>query len=258
MDARLVRDDGCVSGKGERVSDDAARERATTATGTLVLFDIDGTLLRGMPPAHRRAICDAAAAVYGTPLAPDDLGTTAGMTDSAIAWRALRTAGLPDAAIEAGMPTFFAAAADAYARHVPTDLRPYHTPHAAETLAWLTERGAALGLVTGNIERVAWIKLRAARLGAYFGCGAFGDEAIERDVLPAMAVARAFACFGRDFAPEHTYVVGDTPADVACGLACGLRTIAVATGPIHSLAELRAAGAHEAFADLGGLRAMGW
>ena len=246
------------------MSDDAAVEQTTVTTGnhslagTLVLFDIDGTLLRGMPPAHRRAICDAAAAVYGAHIAPADLGTTAGMTDSAIAWRALRAAGLDDAEIEGGMPAFFTAAAEAYTQHVPADLRPYYTPHAAETLAWLAERGADLGLVTGNIERIAWIKLRAARLDAYFGCGAFGDEAIERDVLPALAVSRAQECFGRTFAPERIYVVGDTPADVACGLACGLRTIAVATGPIHSAAELRAAGAHEAFADLSGLREMDW
>ena len=243
---------------------DEALEQTTTMAGhhslsaTLVLFDIDGTLLRGMPPAHRRAICDAAAAVYGAQLAPDDLGSTAGMTDSAIAWRALRAARLDDAAIEAGMPAFFAAAAETYTQHVPADLSPYYTPHAAETLAWMSERGVALGLVTGNIERIAWIKLRAARLDAYFGCGAFGDEAIERDGLPALAVGRAKACFGREFAPRRIYVVGDTPADVACGLACGLRTIAVATGPIHSIAELRAAGAHEAFANLRGLRKMDW
>ncbi len=225
---------------------------------TLVLFDIDGTLLRRMPPAHRQAICDAMAAIYGTQLAPEDLGSTAGMTDSAIAWRVLRAAGANDAVIASGMPAFFAAAAEAYLRHVPDDLRPYYTPHAAETLAWLAECGGALGLVTGNIARIAWIKLRAARLDEYFGCGAFGDESVERDGLPALALARARERFDHDFAPERVYVVGDTPADVACGLACGRRTIAVATGPVHSLAELRAAGAHAAFANLSGLRRMAW
>lgn len=231
---------------------------------TLVLFDIDGTLLRRMPPAHRQAICDALTAVYGAHLAPDallrpeNLGQTAGMTDSAIAWRTLRTVGVDDAAIAAGMPAFFGAAAEVYARQVPDDLRPYYTPHAAETLSWLAERGVALGLVTGNIARIAWIKLRAARLDGYFGCGAFGDEAIERDGLPALAVERAHERFRRGFDPERVYVVGDTPADVACGLACGLRTIAIATGPVHSLAELRAAGAHAAYPDLSALREMDW
>jgi phosphoglycolate phosphatase len=231
---------------------------------TLVLFDIDGTLLRRMPPAHRQAICDALDAVYSAHLGaeiifrPEDLGQTAGMTDAAIAWRALRAAGVPDAIIAAGLAEFYAAAATAYERHVPADLRSYYTPHVAETLDWLAAQGAALGLVTGNIAHIAWTKLRAARLDTYFGCGAFGDEAIERERLPALAVPRACERFDRAFALDHVYVVGDTPADVACGLACSLRTVAVATGPAHSLAELRAAGAHYTFADLRGLREMTW
>src|SRR6478609_8915030 len=97
--------------------------------GMLFLFDIDGTLLRRMPPAHRQALCDAAHAVYGVELGPLDLGQTAGMTDSAIAWRVLRAAGVPAEAIAEGLPDFFAAAGEAYTRHVPTDLRPYQIAH---------------------------------------------------------------------------------------------------------------------------------
>src|SRR5215467_13746736 len=100
---------------------------------SLLLFDIDGTLLRRMPPAHRQAVCDALADVYGAHLTPDtlmrpeDLGQTAGMTDSAIARRALRAAHVPDDTIAAGLPAFFEVAAQAYARHVPANLQPYHT-----------------------------------------------------------------------------------------------------------------------------------
>jgi phosphoglycolate phosphatase len=219
----------------------------------LFLFDIDGTLLRGMPPAHRQAICDAAREVYEVRLEPGDLGTTAGMTDTAIIVRALRAAGMDDTDISAGLPAFFAAAGAAYERHVPADLRPFHTPHAEATLVWLADRGAALGLVTGNVERIAWIKLRAAGMAEYFACGGFGDEAEAREELPPLALARAQARFGREFPPERVYVVGDTPADVACGAACGLRTVGIATGSIHSLDQLRASGADYAFADLGGL-----
>jgi phosphoglycolate phosphatase-like HAD superfamily hydrolase len=147
----------------------------------LFLFDIDGTLLRRMPPAHRQAICDAAQAVYGVALGPADLGMTAGMTDSAIAWRTLRAAGVPAETITGGLPAFFVAAAGAYERHVPDDLRPYQIAHVVETLGWLRERDAALGLVTGNIERIAWTKLAAAGLAEWFACGAFGDEAAARE-----------------------------------------------------------------------------
>lgn len=222
----------------------------------LFLFDIDGTLLRHMPPAHRQAISDAARAVFGVALETDGLGQTAGMTDTAIARRVLLAAGVPEATITHGLPAFYAAAADAYTRHVPDDLRPYLTPHARESLEWLGEVGASLGLVTGNIQRIAWTKLRAAGLDIYFGCGAFGDEAEAREDLPPLAVARARDSFGRDFAPAITYVVGDTPADIACGAAWGLRTIAVATGPIHDLDTLRACAPDHAFADLRELVAL--
>jgi len=219
----------------------------------LFLFDIDGTLLRRMPPAHRQAICDAALAVYGVRVAPGAMGGTAGMTDTAIARRVLLGAGVPLDEFADGLPAFYAAAADAYERHVPADLRPYHTPHAAEALEWLAGRGAALALVTGNVERIAWTKLRAAGLADRFRCGGFGDEAEAREELPPLAVARAREAFGRDFAPAETYVIGDTPADVACGAASGLRTVGVATGPEHSLDHLRACSPDYLFEDLRGL-----
>lgn len=219
----------------------------------LFLFDIDGTLLRRMPPVHRQAVCDAALAVYGVSLGPHELGETAGMTDTAIIRRALLTAGLPTDAIEAGLPAFFSTAAGLYEQSVPDDLSAYHTPHAHAILEWLASQQAALALVTGNIQRIAWAKLRAAGLAHFFACGGFGDEAEAREQLPPLALERSRAAFARDFPPTHTYVIGDTPADVACGAACALRTVAVATGPIHSLAQLRAAGADHVFEDLSGL-----
>ena len=219
----------------------------------LFLFDIDGTLLRSMPPVHRAAICAGMRAVYGIDLANDQLGTTAGMTDTAIGARVLREAGISEEAIAEGLPRFFSVAADYYDEHVPDDLSAYTTPHCREALDWLAELGASLALVTGNIERIAWRKLGAARIDAYFSCGGFGDEAESRNDLPPLAFARAERVFGRAFAKDRTFVVGDTPHDVACGAASGLRTVAVATGPYHSVAELLASGADYAFEDLRGL-----
>src|SRR5262249_31422466 len=146
-------------------------------------------------------------------------------------------------------------ASTAYERHVPADLSPYHTPHAQEALAWLSERGTHLGLVTGNIERVAWVKLAAAGLAGYFECGAFGDEAEAREVLPPRAVERASQIFGCPYSPDEVYVVGDTPADIACGAASCYRTVAVATGP-HSVDALRECGPDYAFEDLGAIFAL--
>jgi phosphoglycolate phosphatase-like HAD superfamily hydrolase len=222
----------------------------------LLLFDIDGTLLRHMPPAHRQALCDAALAIYGVRVDPAVMGRTAGMTDTAIARRLLLAAGVGDDTLQAGLPALYAAAAEAYTRHVPADLRLYHTPHAVATLSWLAEQGAALGLVTGNIERIARTKLAAAGLDEYFRCGAFGDEAEAREALPPLALGRAREVFGRDFAPREVYVVGDTPSDIACGVASGLRTVGVATGPDHSLEHLSACAPDYLFADLSGLRTL--
>ncbi len=222
----------------------------------LFLFDIDGTLLRRMPPAHRQALCDAALEVFGVCVAPGEMGLTAGMTDTAIARRMLLGAGVPEDEIAAGLERFFALSAEAYRRHVPEDLTPYHTPHALATLDWLRERSVALGLVTGNVERIAEVKLAAARMDGYFACGAFGDEAEAREALPPLALARARQTFKRDFAPEETYIVGDTPADISCGAAHGLRTIAVATGPAHALDDLRGCAPDHLFADLSGVKTM--
>ncbi|HEY1389044.1 MAG TPA: HAD hydrolase-like protein [Ktedonobacterales bacterium] len=219
----------------------------------LFLFDIDGTLLRGMPPAHRMALCDAAEQVYGVAVEPRHLGKTAGMTDSAIARRMLLQVGVSLDALSHGLPAFFAAAAEAYERHVPDDLCPFLTPHTTAALEWLCGNQAVLGLVTGNIERIAWRKLAAAQLDGYFSFGAFGDEAELRDELPPQAIARAEHTTARQFALDEVFVVGDTPADIACGLASHIRTIAVATGPEHSLEDLRACQPDYIFPDLSGL-----
>ncbi|MEO7001883.1 MAG: HAD family hydrolase [Ktedonobacterales bacterium] len=240
----------------------------------LFLFDIDGTLLRGMPPVHHKALIEAVRIIFGVQVERADIGQTAGMTDIAITRRMLLAQGIAPDAITAELPAFFAIASETYARLVPDDLRPYRTPHAEMTLALLRERGEALGLVTGNPERIAWIKLAHAGLAEYFHypqegaasedepdgrpirCGAFGDEEELRDRLPPLAVERARRLFGRNWLPDEVYVVGDTPADIACGAAHGLRTVAVATGSIHSLDQLRACSPTFAYADLSGLHEL--
>jgi phosphoglycolate phosphatase-like HAD superfamily hydrolase len=106
-----------------------------------------------------------------------------------------------------------------------------------------------LALLTGNYERTAQLKLEYFDLWRYFPCGAFGDDAPERNRLLPRALARIRECGGPSVAPEHTIVIGDTPLDVACAAAAGARSLAVATGG-HSVEELRASGADVVFADL--------
>src|SRR5260370_23079767 len=112
----------------------------------LFLFDIDGTLLRRMPPAHRQAICDAALALFGLRVAPAELGETAGMTDTAIVRRTLQTAGIAGSEVTACLPALFAPASAPYPPPVPPDLRPDHAPHTGEALEAPRRRRVLPGL----------------------------------------------------------------------------------------------------------------
>ena len=82
--------------------------------------------------------------------------------------------------------------------------------------------------MTGNFEPVARLKLERAGIGSYFeaGQGGFGSDAEAREELPPLARSRA-----GDWPRERTVVVGDTPRDIACARADGLRVVAVTTGP---------------------------
>jgi len=106
-----------------------------------------------------------------------------------------------------------------------------------------------LALLSGNCEQGARLKLEYFDLWRYFSCGAFGDEASDRNTLFAVAMRRARECGAPDLAPNNAIVVGDTELDVACAAAAGARSVAVATGPSDS-AALRKSGAHMVFEDL--------
>ena len=108
-----------------------------------------------------------------------------------------------------------------------------------------------LGLLTGNLARGAALKLQAAGLDpARFKVGAYGSDAAHRPDLPPIAARRAERFFGREPVGAEVVIIGDTPADVACGTGIGARAVAVATGA-YSVAELAACGAHAVFPDLG-------
>ena len=159
----------------------------------------------------------------------------AGRTDAAIARDLLRRAGVADAQIDSRAGDVARAAADAYEDLCPPDLSGFVAPgvvQALDALAAEPER-YRLALVTGNIEPVARRKLARAGIGHYFaaGQGGFGSDSEHRGELPAVARARAGG-----WARERTVVIGDTPRDIACARADGVRVIAVATGPYSAAA----------------------
>jgi phosphoglycolate phosphatase-like HAD superfamily hydrolase len=105
------------------------------------------------------------------------------------------------------------------------------------------------GLLTGNCEEGARLKLEHFDLWRFFRCGAFGDDLADRNHLFDAAVQHAEECGWRRMASEHVVVVGDTVLDVACARAAGARVIAVATGP-SDVDTLRQSGADLVMRDL--------
>jgi phosphoglycolate phosphatase-like HAD superfamily hydrolase len=207
-------------------------------TRVLLLFDIDGTLLLRASTEHAAALRAALQAVYC--VAPPGKVAAAGRTDTAIA-RDLATLGGVDAErFDAGLERFKQVCAEEFARRCPPSLRDRVAPGMGELLDSLDRRGdVRCSLVTGNYEAVARLKLSRAGLDSHFapGQGGFGSDAESRDALPPLARARAG---GQP--RERTLVIGDTPLDISCARADGLRVLAVATGP-HPASELSGADA---------------
>jgi phosphoglycolate phosphatase-like HAD superfamily hydrolase len=199
----------------------------------LLLWDIDGTLLLKASKEHAQAIHAAIKRVYHVAI-PDGQVEAAGRTDIAIARSILTLAGVSAERVDQRLLAFRAAAVEEYARRVPRDLSDHLGPHVPKVLDELGQRaGVRHSLVTGNLEPIARMKLRAAGIGEHFpkGQGGFGSDAEDRAELPDIARARA-----GNHPADDTVVIGDTPRDIACARAAGVRVIAVTTGPFDAQA----------------------
>lgn len=204
----------------------------------LVLFDIDGTLLKAWG-CGLQALKLAMLEVFGTYGSMDSVHFP-GKTDWGILIEALAETGITPADIEPQVSTYNAA----LLRHLTAIIPDYTVeacPGAPEVVAALHANPAVmLGLVTGNMSKIVALKLTTAGFDpAHFPVGAFGSEGWERAMLPPIALQRAEAASGVCFEPENVVIIGDTPGDISCAQSIGARTIAVATGPFTS-AELRA------------------
>lgn len=214
----------------------------------LVLFDIDGTLvLTG--GAGVRAMTRACDEIVGSSNALHGVAV-AGRTDWII---------LADALDRMGRDLdqqLFSALRDRYVTYLREEIQvPGHgvkavMPGIQTLLDDLQARaGVYLGLLTGNFEAGARIKLEYFDLWRYFQCGAFGDDAADRNALVPFAVSRARECGVPEVAPQDILVVGDTPHDIACARAVGATPVAVATG-MFTTEQLRDSGADIVFRDL--------
>jgi phosphoglycolate phosphatase len=193
----------------------------------LILFDIDGTLVRRAGPHHRQALVDAVRKVTGLESTTDGIPVH-GMLDPDILTQMMQAVGLNDDAIRAAMPRVIDAAQDDYQAGVP-DLRDKTCPGVVPLLDHLSGQGRVLALVTGNLTRIGWHKLERAGLHRYFRFGAFGEMAATRGELAKLAIERARAeqLIGPN---DPVALVGDAPQDIQAAREAGARSIAVRTG----------------------------
>ena len=215
----------------------------------LVLFDIDGTLLRS-DGAGKRAIHRALLEVFGA-TGPADYHFD-GKTDRQIVRELMRLEGHDDERIDASMQRLL----DLYLVYLHEELqistgRARLLPGVRELLDTLEARNdIILGLLTGNLEQGARAKLAAVELEFdRFRIGAFGSDHEHRPELPAIARTRTRGQLGIDVRGDAMVVIGDTPADLTCGRSLGASAIGVATGR-YSVAQLLEHDPVAAFQDL--------
>jgi len=201
--------------------------RLRRVTTRLILFDIDGTLIR-TGGAGMRAFARVAEHLYGIPEGTRGIRFH-GRTDGSIVSQFLQSHRISDT--EAERRHFL----DAYVFLLDEELHRQSgalCPGIADLMATLPEvsRRPVLGLLTGNIRLGAGLKLSAHGLAGSFVLGAFGDDHLDRNELARIALKRGAAHLGAPLSGEEVVVVGDTRADVECARAIGARCVAVATG----------------------------
>jgi phosphoglycolate phosphatase-like HAD superfamily hydrolase len=189
------------------------------------LFDIDGTLLRSRDRVHMDSLPASVRKVLGIEVSLEGV-SLAGNTDTSILREACALAGVPSEVLEPQMAAILEGmcANVAGRRH---ELQPILMPGVEDTLKYLAGRGATLGVATGNLEMIGWIKVERAGLREWFRFGGFSDHFPLRSDLIGNAAIKA-----RELTSSQATVcvVGDTPRDIEAAHANNLPVIAVATG----------------------------
>ncbi|HYO81849.1 MAG TPA: HAD family hydrolase [Bryobacteraceae bacterium] len=193
----------------------------------VVLFDIDGTLVRRAGPHHRLALAAGIRSVTGLETTLEGIDTS-GCLDRDLIALMMRSVGASDELVQDAMPQIVTEAQRAYVNGLP-DLRRRVCPGVRSALRQLRSSGCVLGLVTGNLSAIGWKKVEAAGLHRWFRFGAFAEQASTRAGLARIALRHARkAGFLRRGTPAC--LIGDHPNDIAAARLNGIRSIAVATG----------------------------
>ena len=196
------------------------------------LFDIDGTLLNSRDAVHYSAFHAALENVFRVQERIDTVQVH-GNTDPGILRAVVRNAGISNEVFMAELPRALQYMREAAIANCG-DMRPEICAGVTDLLAALRRKSKLLGLVSGNLEEIAWAKLRAAGIRDCFAFGSFSDRYSERRDIFAHGAEEA-----RRLGGATVCVVGDTPNDIQAAHDCELPIIAVATG-IYGIEQLRA------------------
>lgn len=225
-----------ASVSAEYISCDTAHGRVAWRPGLCwdgydaYLFDIDGTLLRDPGRVHYHAFSKACVEVLGHALSLEPISVQ-GSTDPRILRDAFAAAGIADAAWRPHQATLLKTICSVVERDAG-GMQLKIMPGVEEALAHLAKAGKCLGVATGNLESIGWLKLELAGLRKWFRFGGFSDAHEQRAAMIAAAAEAARTLVG---AKASLVVVGDTPSDIAAAHANNIPVIAVATG--HSSFE---------------------
>jgi phosphoglycolate phosphatase len=193
-----------------------------------VLFDIDGTLIRGAGPHHKEALIEGAHSVVGVRCTLENIDT-AGRLDRDLITLMLLNAGVAKRRIVPKLTRIMQAVQHHYAAHCQADFSTKLCPGVSAALELLAKHAVPMGLVTGNLSAIAWRKLENARIAHHFSFGSFAEQGTTRARLAKLAVWQAKR---KGLAASNCSVtlVGDHANDIAAAQANGFRAVAVATG----------------------------
>ena len=211
-----------------------------------ILFDIDGTLL-STGGASDRAWHRAFAELHGIDVEVGDY-TGKGVTDPVVGVTSFRGAiGREPSGEE--MARLMALRLQYLPDEVASSAAYRVLPGVEALLHRLADEGRLLGLITGNVEAAAHIKLARANLNAFFSFGGYGSDAPERADVARTALERADLVSGGKLDRKRCLAIGDTPVDIEAAHAAGIRIASVATGE-YGVDALRAAGADHVLGTL--------
>jgi len=209
----------------------------------LVLYDIDGTLITA-GGAGTRSLNRAFNSLFGIEEAFRTI-SMAGKTDPQIIREGLKLHGMDH--LDGNVDKMIGQYLFYLKEEIDNPMR-HIMPGIKESLDLFGAKGMTIGLLTGNLEKGAKIKLTPFGIFDYFNSGAFGSDHEDRDELLPIAIEK-YKTQGLEFSPQDCFVIGDTPRDVQCAKVHGAYCIAVATGP-YSVADLQNTEADIVFGSL--------